>query len=215
MKLCYVTDRKTLSGNAGEQTLLLLEKIERAARAGVDCIQIREKDLSGRELSVLVLEALRRVPSSSRILVNDRLDVALAVGAAGVHLGESSLPVAEAKRLITDKFAGAGFLLGVSVHSLESAKAAEQSGAHYAIFGPVFETPSKAAHGKPQGLDQLRTVCRNVSIAVLAIGGITTETARDCGKAGASGIAAIRLFQEATNLETLVGELRGPREFRG
>ena len=96
MKLCYVTDRKALAGSGEAQVRALLEKIERAARAGVDWIQIREKDLCGRELVALVSEALRRVPSSCRVLVNDRLDVALAAGADGVHLGEHSLPVEEA-----------------------------------------------------------------------------------------------------------------------
>ena len=102
MKLCYVTDRKALAGNAEEEIRLLLEKIESAARAGIDWIQIREKDLSGRALSELVREAVRRTPATCQILVNDRVDVAWTTGAAGVHLGERSLPVEEVKRFVRE-----------------------------------------------------------------------------------------------------------------
>src|SRR6516164_6559689 len=109
MKVCYVTDRKALSAAPGEQTRLLLEKMESAARAGVDWIQIREKDMCGRELADLVLEALRRIPRACRILLNDRLDVALGARAGGVHLAESSVPVADAKRLVAGKAGGADF----------------------------------------------------------------------------------------------------------
>jgi thiamine-phosphate pyrophosphorylase len=203
-----VTDRKALSSLPREQTRLLLEKMESAAREGADWIQVREKDLSGRELAALVAEALRRISRSCRILVNDRLDVAIAVGAGGVHLGESSVSVSEAKRMVREKIPGADFLLGVSVHSPELAQAAQRSGADYAIFGPVFATPSKAAFGRPQGVVQLAEVCKSASIPVLAIGGIATENARECVTAGASGIAAIRLFQDTEDLEQLLRELR-------
>jgi thiamine-phosphate pyrophosphorylase len=196
MKLCYVTDRKALASALDEQTRLLLEKIEAAARAGVDWIQIREKDLPGGPLVSLVAEAVRRVPATCRIFVNDRVDVAIASGAGGVHLGEQSIPVQEARRLLREKNVSADFLVGVSVHSLESAKAAEKSGAEYLIFGPVFETPSKVALGGPQGMERLAQVCAGVSIPVFAIGGINAQNAPQCQDAGASGIAAIRMFQK-------------------
>jgi len=208
MKLCYVTDRKALAGSAEEQARLLLEKMESAARAGVDWIQIREKDLSGRELAALVSEVLRRVPESCRVLVNDRLDVACGAGAGGVHLGEMSLPLEEAKRLLRERQLAGHFLLGASVHSVESARQAGENGADYVLFGPVFETPSKAAFGPPQGLHRLTEVCRNVAIPVLAIGGITAKNARDCVAAGAAGIAAIRLFQDATDIMSLARAVR-------
>jgi thiamine-phosphate pyrophosphorylase len=195
MKLCYVTDRKALSGTSDEQIHLLLTKIEAAAKRGVDWVQIREKDLSAAELTSLVTEALRRVPAKCRILVNDRLDVAIASGAGGVHLGEQSIPVQEAKRLLRDRRVSPDFLAGVSVHSLAFAQAAEKSGADYLIFGPVFETPSKAAMGTPQGIEKLAQVCAGVSIPVFAIGGINAENAPQCQAAGAAGIAAIRMFQ--------------------
>ena len=209
MKLCYVTDRKALTGTTPEEQIrALLRKMESAARAGVDWIQIREKDLSGRELAALVSEALRRSTDSCNILVNDRLDVAYALGAGGVHLGGQSMPVQAARRLVRErKFAG-NFLLGVSAHALESAREAEQNGADYVIFGPVFKTPSKVAFGLPQGLTRLAEVCRSVAIPVLAIGGITSENARDCLAAGAAGIAAIRMFQDATDMAAVVRTVR-------
>jgi thiamine-phosphate pyrophosphorylase len=212
MKLCCVTDRKTLAGSAAEQIRMLLEKMENAACAGVDWIQIREKDLSGRELAALAEEALRRVPASCRILLNDRLDVAWSAGAGGVHLGGQSLPVKEAKRFLAEKTRGKGFLVGVSTHSVEATRAAESDGADYVIFGPVFATPSKAEFGPPQGLPRLAEVSRSVSIPVLAIGGITIENARDCMAAGAAGIAAIRLFQDPADVAGLTRVVRGQCE---
>lgn len=208
MKLCYVTDRKSLGVPAEAQCDVLLEKIESAARAGVDWIQIREKDLSGRALAELLREALRRVPASRQILVNERFDVAYTVNAAGVHLGESALPVGEAKRLLRERKAAAGFLVGASVHSLEAAVAAKKAGADYVIFGPAYATPSKAQYGPPQGIERLAELCRSVSLPVLAIGGITLQNARACLEAGAAGIAAIRLFQDAGELAEVVAALR-------
>ncbi len=190
-------------------------KIKAAAAAGVDWIQIREKDLSARNCGSLTREALRIAASSSesrtaptRILVNDRLDIALTELAGGVHLGEKSLPPAEAKRLANSRFQSPDFLTGVSCHSLEAAKSAAKDGADYLFFGPVFATPSKAALGSPQGLERLTRVCRAVSLPVLAIGGITLANASACLAAGASGIAAIRLFQDAPDLSSVVRSLQ-------
>jgi thiamine-phosphate pyrophosphorylase len=145
---------------------------------------------------------------STSVVVNDRLDVALAAEAAGVHLGEQSLPLASV--IHWRRSAGRiNFRIGVSYHSLDSAHAAERGGADYIFFGPVFATPSKAAFGPPQGIDRLREVCAAVEIPVLAIGGITAENARACISAGAAGIAAIRLFQDAGNLAELAARLKG------
>ena len=141
--------------------------------------------------------------------MNDRVDVACATGASGVHLGEQSLPAEEAKRLVNQRFAKENFIVGVSVHSLERAMQAEQAGADYVIFGPVNATPTKASFGQPQGLQRLQEICKRLKIPVLAIGGITSANASDCLAAGAAGIAAIRLFQDAANLDDLVGKLRG------
>lgn len=206
--LCYVTDRRQFPSNSGTQMALLLDKIRQAANAGVDWIQIREKDLSGSELSELVRDALRCMVPSCRILVNDRLDVAFATGAASVHLGEKSISVEDARRFARERGATGDFLIGASVHSLEEAQAAQAEGADYVIFGPVFATPSKSAFGPPQGLERLEAICHRVNIPVLAIGGVSPENARECYAAGARGIAAIRLFQEAADVAETVKRLR-------
>jgi thiamine-phosphate pyrophosphorylase len=143
----------------------------------------------------------------TRILINDRLDVAWASGAAGVHLGENSLPVAEVSRSVPGR-AAREFLVGASCHSLERTVRAAAEGADYVFFGPIFATPSKASFGEPQGLVRLEQVCRATSIPVLAIGGITEKNAAACIAAGAAGIAAIRLFQQAPDLAALLKTLR-------
>jgi len=235
--LCYVTDGQNLASVGTSEACqpfdarkTLREKIAAASAAGVDWIQIREKDLSGKECHSLACEAVRLAASplpgaarkasalartevvrgrvSTRILVNDRLDVAVAAQAAGVHLGEKSLPPEEARRLVESLRSAEDFLIGVSCHSLEAARAAERGGADYLFYGPVFVTPSKAAYGAPQGLRRLAEVCRAVTLPLLAIGGVTSENTADCLSAGASGIAAIRLFQHAPDIAAVVRELR-------
>jgi thiamine-phosphate pyrophosphorylase len=209
MTLCYVTDRKALPGPPEAQIRVLLEKIEAASRSGVRWIQIREKDLEARQLSELVREAKRRSTEAVRIFVNDRLDTALAAGADGVHLGERSLQVADVRRFLRERSAGGPFSVGVSTHSVAAVREAKASGADYAIFGPVFSTPSKLEYGTPQGVERLGEACRAVTIPVVAIGGITVENARECVAAGAAGIAAIRLFQDARDFARVVGALSG------
>jgi thiamine-phosphate pyrophosphorylase len=258
--LCYVTGGRDLYlSTSSDFSSALIQKIAAVASAGVDWIQLREKHLFARELSNLAREGSRRAPvcagggrARPRIIVNDRLDVAIAERADGVHLGENGLPVNEAKLFleslrvaqpllftptleepvpalpalglpvtaapvppsptpalfVTAQTAPKNFLLGVSCHSLEGAKAAEREGASYIFFGPIFATPSKAAFGQPQGTVRLAEVCLSVSIQVLAIGGITVENAAVCIQAGAAGIAAIRLFQDAPDASAIVKELR-------
>ena len=208
--LCCVTG----GDFARESESKFLEHLETVAASGIDWIQIREKHLSGKNCAALTREALRRVANlraagrfAPRILVNDRLDIALAAGANGVHLSEQSLPVAEVREFVAKHLAnlpaGREFLVGVSCHSLESAKSAAKSGADYIFYGPIFSTPSKAAFGTPQGLTRLQNVCTAIDIPVLAIGGITNENASSCIAAGAAGLAAIRLFQNADNAQSL------------
>jgi thiamine-phosphate pyrophosphorylase len=217
--LCYVTDRRTLASvEPSQQVAALLQKIEELAAAGIDWIQIREKDLSARDLAALTHRALQIADKHSRptrrtcILVNDRLDIAMTERAGGVHLGEQSLLVADARRLIqsaqAQKSLPADFLVGVSCHSAESAKAAEAGGGDYIFFGPIFPTPSKEKVGPPQGLERLREVCRCVSLPVLAIGGITSDNAKSCFETGATGIAAIRLFQDPRTPTSAVAAIR-------
>jgi thiamine-phosphate pyrophosphorylase len=214
--LCYVTEQRALrlrsvaaSYETGTfPTGSLREVIRRAAAAGVDWIQIREKDLATRPLVELVRLAISDTRGSgTKILVNDRLDVALCAGAAGVHLGETSLPV-EAVAQRRRSSSRPDFLIGASCHSPAAARAAEIAGADYIFFGPVFATPAKAVFGPPQGIPRLREVCGAVQIPVLAIGGITIENAALCRSAGAQGVAAIRLFQEFEDLTTIVARLR-------
>jgi thiamine-phosphate pyrophosphorylase len=220
--LCYVTDRRSLS--ALTDAAMLADKIASIAAAGVDWVQIREKDLSGRALAELTREAIAR-KSATRIIVNDRVDVAVTEEAGGVHLGETGLPVADVAKWMkrtgcgaVDRDGGAApqfavetgkeFLVGASCHSLEAAKAAVRDGADYIFFGPVFATPSKAKFGEPQGVKKLAVVCSAVSVPVIAIGGIALENARECIAAGAAGIAAIRLFQDAAEPAQVISELK-------
>jgi len=214
---CYVTDRRSLPlATSGDAQHLLLESVERAAAAGTDWIQLREKDYSGREWEELLGEALlraKRANPATRILVNDRMDLALACGAGGVHLSENGLPVVDACRLRDDYFSRHGgddnFLIGVSCHTLGSALSAARAGADYIYFSPIFFTPSKANYGPPQGVGKLGQICRAVvPVPVIAIGGITPENAKECFAAGATGVAAIRMFQEDPHLRETLTQLR-------
>ncbi len=200
--VCYVTDRKSLA--EGDNGADVIGRIRATIAAGVDWVQIREKVLSGRELLGLVREAVA-AGGSARVIVNDRLDMALAAGAAGVHLGRESLGARDVVRWCKSSGgnAPADFLVGVSCHSLADAREAESAGAAYIFFGPVFDTPSKRGMGEPQGVARLEEICRSVAIRVLAIGGVNEQNAGDCIRAGAAGIAAIRLFQDTRDAETL------------
>jgi thiamine-phosphate pyrophosphorylase len=219
--LCYVTDLRAFERSSADSAddassinsksdpaRAVLEKIRTAAAAGVNWIQIREKQLETRALAELARLAVAATRGTgTRILVNDRLDVALAADAGGVHLGETSLPVetvAEWRRSALR----AGLMIGASCHSLEASRAAGIAGADYIFFGPIFATPSKAAFGAPQGIERLRETCRSVRIPVLAIGGVTAENAHSCFDAGAAGVAAIRLFQESESVSDVAHRLR-------
>src|SRR6202007_43018 len=192
---------------SGEKTpSALLDKIRAAAAAGVDWVQVREKDLSARELLALVREAVALGsdrPASMQMIVNDRLDVALAAGSAGVHLGHASVPARDVVRWCRAGNAPADFLVGVSCHSLEGAQEAESAGASYTYFGPIYETPSKIPFGKPHGVEELAQVATAVRIPVIAVGGINQSNATDCIRAGAAGIAAIRMIQDAADPNAL------------
>jgi len=183
---CYITDRRTLAPGAS-----LLDCIARNLTSGVEWIQIREKDLSARELFELTREVMALPnPRLSKILVNTRIDVALAAGAGGAHLPAGS-PAPRCWRSCAPR----GFLIGVSCHTLDELCAAEADGADYAVFSPIFPPRSKAAGAQPLGLEALAKAAHAVRIPVLALGGITSENAQECIRAGASGIAAISLYQ--------------------
>jgi len=193
--VCYVTGREALGSEASTEKLLA--RIRMAVAAGADWVQIRERELTARALLEFTRAAIAEAGSKARVIVNDRLDVALAAGAAGVHLRGDSVPASVAVRWLSETGAHADFLVGVSCHSREDAIKAEAAGANYVFFGPVFDTPAKKKFGAPQGTARLSDVCGSVRIPVIAIGGIDESNAAECLRAGAAGIAAIRMFQEA------------------
>ena len=185
------------SGRTTPQTIPdLLRFLQAVVTAQLPIVQIREKSLPARaryELTARAVEITRG--SNTRLLVNDRVDIALAAGADGVHLTAQSLPADVVRNIC-----GPEFLIGTSTHSLAEARAAQTAGADFVVFGPIFDTESKRAFGEPQGLDKLREVTSELGqFPVLAIGGITRENFAACVDAGASGIAGISLFEDLGN----------------
>jgi len=208
--VCYVTHQKSLGADDPEAKLIAT--IERAIAAGANWVQIREKELPARRLLEVARDAVRAATAhGALVFVNDRLDVALASGAAGVHLGGESLEAWEAIRWLREGNAPRGFRVGVSCHAVQEVVAAERGGADYVFFGPIYDTPAKRKFGAPQGVAKLAEVCAAMKIPVIAIGGVDASNAAECIRAGAAGIAAIRMFQEARDpavLADTIGQLR-------
>lgn len=197
MILAAITDRKSLDGE-------LLAFVERALAAGLDWIQIREKDLAGQALFELSRAAARLPnPQGTKLFVNGRADIALAAALDGVHLPSDSPSPSEYRRC-----SGARLLIGVSCHSLEELSEAQEGGADYAFYSPIFESISKPGHGPAGGLDALARACAALKIPVLALGGVTAENAHECVAAGAAGVAGISLFQNAADLAGVAARLR-------
>lgn len=190
--------RRTDQGQSANQ--LQIEAIRQAAAAGCQLIQIREKDLNARALVEFTCQAIAVArPYGAKVLVNDRLDVAIAAKADGVHLRVTSLPTANVRQAVVENGLKE-FLIAVSTHSLIEAKAAETGGADFIVSGPVYDTPSKREFGEPMGLNRFADICQTVNIPVLALGGINMTNFHQPLDAGAAGIAAIGLFSALENL---------------
>ena len=218
----YITDRRQFPGDENSRRRMLLDKIAEAARAGVDYIQLREKDLSARKLEMLAGEAVRIIDeergraddesrTSTRLLINSRTDVALAAGVDGVHLRSDDMPASLVRSIWCEVRAQRSRpevqspLIAVSCHSKADVERAESEGADFAVFAPVFEKKDAPAI-QPKSWAELREAC-TATIPVLALGGVTLANAAPCLAAGAAGIAGIRLFQE-NKIDEVVRALR-------
>ncbi|MGA2962868.1 MAG: thiamine phosphate synthase [Candidatus Korobacteraceae bacterium] len=218
MLLYYITDRNQFPGDSVERRARLLDRIAEAAEAGVDWIQLREKDFAARALAQLAEEALRRLEphvNRTRLLINSRLDIALAVGAGGVHLASNDLSTSQA-RTIADRFQARNFLVGVSCHAVSEVRLAAGHGADFVVLAPIFEkilAPQAVSSAQPAsgddsrlpgiGCEAISEAKRNVGVAILALGGVNLSNAASCLAAGAAGVAAIRLFQQGDLAETV------------
>lgn len=223
MLLYYITDRTLFPGDETSRRERLLETISHAARCGVDYVQVREKDLSSRDLEALsgrAVDAVRQLRIENQelktaLLVNSRTDVALACGADGVHLRSSDVSPEEVREIwgrsnsaiLSARLSKnmARVTVGVSCHTASEVARAAAEGADFTVFGPVFEKQS-LPHACPGGLDALHAACQE-GVPVLALGGVTLENAAACLQAGAAGLAGIRLFQEDV-MDEVVGALR-------
>jgi thiamine-phosphate pyrophosphorylase len=208
--LYYITDRTQFQGAESERRERLVKKIAEAAQAGVDYVQLREKDLPTRELESLAQEAAQAIRDSrsrTRLLINSRTDIALAAQADGVHLTSNDISPLDVRNIWRAAHGPDDLIIGVSCHNEAEIVEAERAAADSVVFGPVFE---KRAAGELSragtGIGQLRKVCQH-QIPVIALGGVTQDNARSCIEAGASGVAGIRLFQEG-DVSTIVAKLR-------
>ena len=206
-RMMAITDRRGLGPRSFAGWLRSLPPF------GVDAVQVREKDLPDRELFALVREAREVLPAQVAVLVNGRLDIALAAGADGVHLPSAGLPAGPLRRWGEEVAGGRGILVGRSTHSAAEVEEAARQDADYATFGPLFPTPSKERYGPPPGLAGLRRAART-GLPLIALGGIDAEGAAEVLAAGAAGIAGIRVFQDPAALRRLAEVLSAPRPGR-
>ena len=203
--LYLITDIKQLTDtrNLTPETGRLLSAVRKALKGGVKAVQLREKDLATRELLKLAYK-MRTLTKEygAKLFINDRFDVALAVGADGVHLTQNSIPVGAVRDAVKNKL-----MIGVSTHSLREAKEAEKGGADFITYGPVFRTTSKVKYGAPKGLDALKKVSGKMNIPVFALGGVKAGRIEKVKKAGASGVAMISEILKAENIQKKSKEL--------
>lgn len=226
MLLYYISDRKQFPGTSSEQKHALIRRFRKAAAAGVDLIQLREKNLANGELERLArdaLQAVRDYSSQTRLLINSRIDIALAVGADGVHLTSTDISASDARAVSAASLrekpsAFRELMAAVSCHSVEEVRSAESHGADFVVLAPIFEKAGTSI--TPVGLEMLRRAAtrsapdlrveagdNRLGVPVLALGGVSIENASACLRAGASGLAGIRLFQEG-DVNKTVGTLR-------
>lgn len=188
-RLYLVTDRHQTAGRP------LLSVVGRAVRAGVHAVQLRERDLTARQLLALAMDFRQEIPKVE-LFINDRVDLALALPSHGVHLRESSLPTSVVRSMLRPRQ-----LLGRSVHSIDGAVVAERQGADFVVLGPIYDTPSKRKYGPPLGLRVLEEAARQIRVPIFAIGGITAARAREVRQAGGFGIAVMSSILSASNVE--------------
>ena len=194
--LYLITDRKLTSS--------LIAVVRKALKGGVKAVQLREKDMETRYLLKLAYK-MRKVTAEYRaqLFINDRFDIALAVGADGVHLTQSSMPAEAVRRVVKKKL-----MIGVSTHSMKEAEDAERGGADFITMGPVYRTSSKVKYGAPIGLDALKKVCGKINIPVFAIGGIKSNRIEKVMETGAHGVAMISEILRAGNIREKTEELK-------
>jgi thiamine-phosphate pyrophosphorylase len=194
-RLIVITDRKL----AGRR---LISVVSDCVKSGVKAIQLREKDLQASELARLAKKIKSSLSKSrTKLIINERLDIALLSNAEGLHSSENGTDIKYLKKY-------KNMIFGKSVHSVSQAKVAEKSGYDYILFGPVFRTQAKIKYGPPQGLDKLKKICNAVNIPVFAVGGITPARVKKCLKAGAYGVAAISSVMKSPNVMKILTEFK-------
>ncbi|MBL8196091.1 MAG: thiamine phosphate synthase [Blastocatellia bacterium] len=212
IKLCLITDRKQLLSTLLNHQLFdldttlsqLLNFCQTAAQAGIDIIQVREKDIPADKLSNFVAKLTKETKNTNaKVLVNDRLDIALSYEADGIHLPSNSFPINKVRKLVGKKF-----IISVAVHSIKEAQLAAKAGADYVLFSPIFDTPSKTIYGPALGLAALEQAVKSVKCPIIALGGINQSNAKEVLDSKVAGLAAIRLFLETSDLPKLVNELK-------
>ncbi len=202
-RLYLITDRTQTRGRS------LVEVVKAGLEGGVRLVQLREKDLSGKDLFYLAKE-LRELTSqyNAKLLINDRVDIALAVGADGVHLGRQSMSVKDARRAVEISSLPVTVpIIGTSTHSLKEALQAEADGADFITFGPVYYTPSKSSYGAPVGIDKLKEAARAVNLPIYALGGVKKENIEEVMSADAYGVAVISAIMSAEDVKKSTEEM--------
>ena len=195
-KLLVITDRKKCKPKKLDDVVI------EACHSGVKAFQLREKDLSASEILSLSLKLRKITSNNSKLIINDRLDIALLSKSNGIHSPENGILPEQAKRF------NKNLIIGKSTHSLKSAIEAERKGYDYIIFGPVFRTQSKVKYGKPKGIKELTRICAKIKIPVFAVGGINPDRAKKCIEAGAQGAAVIGAVMKSRNVKKTITEFK-------